>query len=256
MTDTTLYNIGGKQMKRFTFIILSILLVMTFLAMPVLAAEGEAADTFADTVADVAVIEGEETLPDDSAAVDEPSRYNDLFTRIWEFVVTYQDKIIDIGTVVIILVCSVTANVVQRKKNKKTDANFSSILTTTSSVSDSQNGVVGAVNAMIGGYNNLRESYEKYEGAEDDRNKLVGAVFVQNATILDVLTTVYVNSKNLPQGVKDLVNIKYAKCLKALDDDEKLRACVEAVKGIINQDEVIAPPAESTEGTEKTEEAV
>ena len=86
------------------------------------------------------------------------------------------------------------------------------------------------VNGMIDGYNNMRNSYEKYEHTEDDRNRLVGAVMVQNTALLEILTTVYVNSKNLPQGVKDLINLKYANCQKALGDDEMLRAIVEAVR--------------------------
>jgi len=45
---------------------------------------------------------------------------------------------------------------------------------------------------------------------------------VQTRAVLDILATVYANSKNLPQGVKDLVNLKYADVLKTTSDDEKL----------------------------------
>lgn len=33
--------------------------------------------------------------------------------------------------------------------------------------------------------------------------------------ILEILATVYANNKNIPQAVKDLVNIKYVQALKA-----------------------------------------
>ena len=58
--------------------------------------------------------------------------------------------------------------------------------------------------------------------------------------VLDILATVYANSKNLPQGVKDLVNLKYADVLKTTSDDEKLLS-VEMVE--MEQE----PEAEKTE---------
>ena len=107
---------------------------------------------------------------------------------------------------------------------------------------------------MIDGYNDMsqkydamKESYDQYGATEGERNRVVGAVFATNAAILEILTTVYVNSKNLPQGVKDLVNLKYANCLKTLQDDKQLIAIVEAVRNNLGN---------ATESTEtKTEDA-
>ena len=103
-----------------------------------------------------------------------------------------------------------------------------------------QTSVVKVVNDMIDGYNGLsnnykdmKEAYDQYGAMEGERNRVVGAVLATNAAILEILTTVYVNSKNLPQGVKDLVNLKYANCLKTLEDDKQLMAIVEAVRNNI-----------------------
>ena len=111
----------------------------------------------------------------------------------------------------------------------------------------SQVSVVSAMNGLIGGYNQMYESYEKYGQTEEDRNKLIGAVMVQNTAILEILSTVYVNSKNMPQGVKDLVNLKYANCLKAIGDDETLLAIVSAVR------EKVSASSESDTENEKEE---
>jgi hypothetical protein len=69
---------------------------------------------------------------------------------------------------------------------------------------------------------------------------VVGAVLATNTAILEILTMVYTNSKNLPQGVKDLVNLKYANCLKTLDDDEKVKAIVTAVRENIGTTMLVA----------------
>ena len=159
------------------------------------------------------------------AIVSEPVELQNhtLVSRTWEFVIAYKESIISIAGFASVLLTSLISNFNRKKSLKDIKAN-------TSNVSALQNGVVGAVNGMIDGYNQLRESYEKYENIEDARNRLVGAVMVQNAVILDILQTVYVNNKNLPQGTKDLVNIKYAKCLSTLENDEELKGCVEAVR--------------------------
>lgn len=162
-----------------------------------------------------------------------------LLSRTWEFVSTYQEQIISIAGFTSVLLTALISNG-NRKKNLK------DIKANTSIVSASQNGVVGAVNTMIEGYNQLKESYEKYENVEDARNRLVGAVMVQNAVILDILQTVYVNNKNLPQGTKDLVNIKYAKCLSALENDDELRSCVEAVRKSLEAKQIVSD--EETDG--------
>ena len=87
---------------------------------------------------------------------------------------------------------------------------------------------------MLQGYTGMKEAYEKYESVEDDRNRLIGAVMVQNTVILEILYAVFVHNKNLPQGVKDLVVLQYANGQKSLGDDEVLRAIVESVRQKIN----------------------
>jgi hypothetical protein len=79
----------------------------------------------------------------------------------------------------------------------------------------------------------LAPDHFPYGLTEDDRNRVVGALVAQNTAILEILTTITVNNKNTPQGVKDITMLAYANCLKTLDDDEKLKAIVTSVRDSI-----------------------
>ena len=192
--------------------------------------------------------------PEDSSA---PSNSNDdggeahtLFTRIWEFFKTYPEETVSIaGSAVLVIL-----NIILKMSAKKTKTAIDGIAGSVSNTLSSQNNVVGAINDMIGGYNTLsanygemKQAYDQYGAMEGERNRVNGAILVTNTAILEILTTVYANSKNLPQGVKDIVNLKYANCLKALDDDEQLVAIVEAVRSNIGS------AADITESSEETE---
>lgn len=110
-----------------------------------------------------------------------------------------------------------------------------------------QGAMVSAVNGMIDGYNAMKASYDQYGVTEADRNRVVGALVAQNTAMLEILMTAYGNSKNLPQGVKDLIYLKYANCMKQLGDDEQILAIVEAVKQNINSVVIERVDPEQTE---------
>lgn len=111
----------------------------------------------------------------------------------------------------------------QKKKSSDMALSLTGIAANTSSVATSQGGVVDAANGLITAYNGMREEYSERQASEDERNKAVGALVLQTSAVLKILTSVYANSKNLPQGVKDLVNLEYAKVLAGLEDDELLK---------------------------------
>lgn len=123
----------------------------------------------------------------------------------------------------------------------------SKIKTGTDATNASQGAVVTAVNGMIDGYNAMKASYDQYGTTEADRNRVVGALVAQNTAMLEILMTAYGNSKNLPQGVKDLIYLKYANCMKQLGDDEQILAIVEAVKQNINSAGIERVDPEQTE---------
>ena len=90
-------------------------------------------------------------------------------------------------------------------------------------VAQTRDPVVDATNKMIDGYNEMKQGY-------DVMKSTLAVVVAQNAFVVEALQTVYANSKNLPQGIKDVINLKYAKCLKAVGDDKTLNGLFEAVK--------------------------
>lgn len=155
--------------------------------------------------------------------------------RLWEYCI--QNKTIVLGAIgdAIIVFIYVIAKIRSKKRNKDFNLEWAEVRQNTSGTAASQTSVVNAVNSMIEGYNGMQNTYEKNQGTEESRNKLIGAVMVQNTAILEMLSTVYVNSKNLPQGVKDIITLKYAKCQKALSDDQLLCTIVETVREKVNE---------------------
>ena len=83
---------------------------------------------------------------------------------------------------------------------------------------------------------------------------MVAAMVVQTKAILEILTTVYANSKNLPQGVKDLVNLKYADVLKTINEDKKLKEIADSVKSVVDEVKEKTESAFEEQNTDTTEE--
>ncbi len=162
---------------------------------------------------------------------------NTLFSRLWEFVKQYSTEVVTaIGSAALFVL-----NFLLKNSNKKsadaTKRSLSDISNVVSGTSNGQAAVIGVINNLVDGYNELKsnydkmkESYDTYGAAESERNRVVGAVFATNTAILEILTTVYANNRNLPQGVKDLVNLQYANCLKTLENDEQLKAIADSVR--------------------------
>ncbi len=169
-----------------------------------------------------------------------------LMTRVWEFVLDNKSETLTFVGDVAIVFFGLYNFIRSGGRVKRIENDLRVVRGDTSGTCLSQNSVVDAVNNMIAGYDEMRIAYEKYQNTEDDRNKLVGAVMLQNTAILEMFSVVYVNNKNLPQGVKDLINLKYAHCLEALDDDESLRGIVESVRNRIGTNKEIAEEENST----------
>lgn len=162
---------------------------------------------------------------------------NTLFSRLWEFVKRYSTEVVTaIGSAALFVLNFLLKNS-SKKSADATKRSLSDISDVVSGTNNGQTAVVGAINNLIAGYNELKlnydemkNSYDTYGAAEAERNRVVGAVFATNTAILEILTTVYANNRNLPQGVKDLVNLQYANCLKTLENDEQLKAIAASVR--------------------------
>ena len=247
-----------NRKMRFFAILLCFITAMTLCTFPVtVSAEEAGAETAEFVETDTAVSDNPDNpadsitgMPDSGTEapaseipetsqenVENASTYNTVFTRIWEFVTTYSGETLSVVGSAILLILNLILKHTSSKTSKDTKTTLEAIKNEVGETLGGQNSVVSVVNNMIDSYNSLsqnysamKESYDRYGAMEGERNRVVGAALATNAAILEILTTVYVNSKNLPQGVKDLVNLKYANCLKTLEDDEQLRAVVEAVR--------------------------
>ena len=164
-----------------------------------------------------------------------PATNYTLLGRLEEYIQANKTDVLGIaGDTAILVICSVFG-LIQKAKSKKITSGLNKVVSTSTGVSASQNNVVEAVNAMIDSYNELKTSYDNYGLVEAERNRIVGACVALNTATLEILSLVYTHNKNLPQGVKDLVTMKYANCLKTLEDDEKLCAIVESVREGLQQ---------------------
>ena len=171
-------------------------------------------------------------LGSDPATIE--GNYNDIFTRIYEFAMANKTEVISGAGSLVVLVFSAVIKSFSKKQGKELKDMISAVGADASGTAKNQQSLIDAFNVMAKGYNEMREAYERYEGVEDDRNRLVGACLVTNTALLEILNTVYVHNRNLPQGVKDLIVLQYVNCQKALSDDDMLRQVVESVKANLN----------------------
>lgn len=102
----------------------------------------------------------------------------------------------------------------------------------TTDTAESQNKVVGAVNGMVDVSN---ATVERLNTIEKDYAELVA----QNKTITTLCVSIFeaynlaqTNNKNLPQGVKDVLNSKYAQALNMLGNDDNIAKIVNTVNTV------------------------
>lgn len=160
-----------------------------------------------------------ETPTEDVVDETEKQEENHTFIgRVQEYIKTnYPEIAATVGNVVLLILM-----IVQYVKNKK------KLFTIDSSVNkqtNTQSQIVDVVNGLIKGYNEIEQKLADSGVTEDDRIN-IKTLIMQTRAVLDILTTVYANSKNIPQGVKDLVNLKYANCLKFVEDKNEIKEVV------------------------------
>lgn len=110
-----------------------------------------------------------------------------------------------------VLAC-IVAVIIEHKGNKKAaKITAESLGINTNSNSD----VVKTVNALIERYNETLDKLHSMETKAEQQAHIIATLETSSKAILEILATVYANNKNIPQAVKDLVNIKYVQALKA-----------------------------------------
>ena len=157
----------------------------------------------------------------------EPADEPTFFDRIWEWVTANATEILTVLGDIVLVACLIAQRVKQKKKLVELGTNIITVKDDVANTVSSQKSVVSVTNELIEGYNRFEEALNNFDATEKERYKTMLAAFAQTKAILEILTTVYANSKNIPQGVKDLVNLKYADVLKLVGDEDKLKEIAE-----------------------------
>lgn len=105
----------------------------------------------------------------------------------------------------------VAAIIVEKRSNKRnangTNAAIEANTAATKENTESNDKVLDVVNLLIDGTNELL-------AGEVNRDEAIAKLTATMQAVLEILVTVYANNKNIPQAVKDFVNVKYVGVLK------------------------------------------
>lgn len=242
-------------MKKIYSTIVALVMVLTLCigigATEVTDTDFEAAEIVTEEITEAVDEAVDEVVAENTTEELTEEEYHTLFTRLWEYCLTYKTEIVGVVGDIAIFVLALFIKLRNDKRTANIAQGIISIKGDTTDTTKAQTSVVGVVNEMVDGYNALKQSYDKYGETEADRNRIVGAVLASNTAILEILTTVYPHSKNLPQGAKDLVMLTYANYLKTISDDEKLKAVVTSVRESIGTNLTIEPVEEKDNKTEE-----
>lgn len=170
-----------------------------------------------------------------------------IFSRMYEWVTEHKTEIITaVGDVILVIML-----IIEKAKSKKSYTAIGSQLLSIGkgvyNTETSQNNVVCVTNELIAGYNKFEQTLDNFDAKEDERQKTAMAAYIQTRAILKILVTVYANSKNVPQGVKDLVNLEYADVLKLVGNEETLKQLVDSTAVQSTEESAAATAEEKTE---------
>lgn len=134
----------------------------------------------------------------------------DFWGRIEEwFSVNFLEFISSVDLVA--MAACIVSVILERKANKKfvteTKTALKSNTNTVTANTESNDKVLEVVNALIDGFNAIKEK-------DIERDKIMARLSSENKAMLEILATVYTNNKNIPQAVKDLITLKYVNALK------------------------------------------
>ena len=114
---------------------------------------------------------------------------------------------IDLGAVVALIISQIISN----RKNKK---NKDDISNSVKSNNESNTAVVDSVNKLIEEHNDELVFLGQLKENGIDLITMVKEMVIYSKSVLEILSAVYANNKNIPQATKDLVQLKYVEALK------------------------------------------
>lgn len=191
-------------------------LLITLIALAIMVAAmlccAFSATAYAASAETISETETTEQIPtEETDETEETAAPETFFTRLESW---FNDNFLEFLSTVnfgSILACIVVA-ITEKKGNKK---NTTLTLEKLGLNTESNGEVVKTVNALIENYNATIEKLNEMESKNEKRDMICGELETFTKAILEILTTVYANNKNIPQAVKDLVSLKYVNALKA-----------------------------------------
>lgn len=187
-------------MKKLLFIFICITLVFCVLCVNV----------FAETPGDT--IDNEDVSKTDVITEEAPNEAIEqtVFTRIWEFVEGNIEIILTFVADGMVLVVAFFLT----KGGKKLSAKLLGYISKNAS-EDTQEKLVNGFNELLEENATLQKEVEALRASVENANKKLVIVQKEAKAVLESMFNVWGNSKNLSQGLKDVVAARYADCVKA-----------------------------------------
>ena len=220
-------------MKRIVYFLLIFTLIFTLIGTVVASAEEVVEDVQTEVVPDTTT----------ETEVAEEEEKATLFTRLYEAFVNNKTDVFTLSGSGILLIISLILKKDLGSSSKKVVENVAKVLSKTDISDEKQNAIIGGLNEMVDGYNELKaqsgeiketisafanqvDTITQSNAALETKIDEVFAVIInlmdkeiaQNGEVMDVLSSVYTNNKALSQGVKDYVALKRAENAKIMQE--------------------------------------
>jgi hypothetical protein len=218
-------------MKKILYIMISVMLVFVLACPIVSSAEGELPE---EVVPEAEISEMVET-----EAETEPN----IFTRLYEAVTENKTDIFTILSGGILFALSLILKKDVKSVANSTISGIGKVLAKTDLTEERQNAIVEGLNGMVDSYDAIKKqsgeivsAFSEFQAQIDEIKgsnksleeaiakisdtivKLMDTEITQNAEVMDVISSIYLNVNSLPQGVKNFVMQKRTENAKLVDE--------------------------------------
>lgn len=152
-----------------------------------------------------------------------------VFGRLWEYVSTNAVTILgglDVGMLAAYLF-------MYRGTNKSFASAIGKTLTGQKNAENAAEGAKTAADEVKVGLTSLEARINEIEREEIDRDSIIKALLYEVMTLVQMQHTLTLNNANIPQAIKEYATTLCASCLKAVNNDEKLKAAYDEMRGIL-----------------------
>ena len=178
----------------------------------------------------------EPTETDETVTEEVGAEETDIFSRIYEFWQSNEAEIITVASSAVLIVL----NVFLRLSNKALDKGqtnaigginqliegFNVMDTDLATIKAEFVSLVGALKDVVEQIGELKASDTSFAEKIAETNSIIQGLvekeLLQNTALMEVLSSVYVNSNALPQGVKDLVVLKRTENMRIVEEANEI----------------------------------